>query len=237
MRKALTFDCHVLSDYRRDSGWGRCSMGALTRVASREELRSPEQSSSEPTLVLSVLIMKRVVLPGTTLLCAILFASCATPYQSQGLTGGYSDFLTAPDEATIMFHGNGYTPAERVVLMTALRCADVTLQRGYRYFVVTGAADVSGHFSFTTPGYATTYGSANAYGFGNFATAYGTSYTTVTPPQTFNIYKPGLSVAIKMSNSESALEPFGAFFNGQKARPKDAAFLSQSLRQFLGVKS
>jgi hypothetical protein len=188
-------------------------------------------------LMVNQSVMKRILLPGMTLLCAIFFASCATPYQPQGLTGGYSDFLTAPDEATIIFHGNGYTPAERVVLMTALRCAEVTLQHGYRYFIITGAADVSNRSSFTTPGYATTYGSANAYGFGSFATAYGTSYTTVTPPRTFNIYKPGLSVAIKMSNRESALEPFGAFFNGQKARPKDAAFLSRSLRQFLGIKS
>jgi hypothetical protein len=86
-----------------------------------------------------------------------------------------------------MFHGNGYTPVERVVVMTALRCADVTLQHGYRYFVVTGAADFSRRSSFTTPGYSSTYGTASAYGFGNFATAHGTSYTTTTPPQTFNV--------------------------------------------------
>jgi len=181
--------------------------------------------------------MKHVLFPGMALLCAVLLASCATPYQAQSLTGGYTEFLTAPDEATVMFHGNGYTPAERVVIMTALRCADVTLQHGYRYFVITGAADVSRHWSSTTPGYATTHSYASAYGFGNFATASGSSYTTTVPPGTISFYKPGLSVSIKMSSSETALEPFGMFFNGQKARPKDAAFLSQSLRRFLGIKS
>ena len=78
-------------------------------------------------LMINQLVMKRMLLPGMTLLWANFFASCATPYQPQGPTCGYSDFLTAPDEATIIFHGNGYTPAERVVLMTALRCAEVTL--------------------------------------------------------------------------------------------------------------
>jgi hypothetical protein len=66
-----------------------------------------------------------------------LLARCATEYQPQSFTGGFSDFMTAPDEAVVTFHGNGYTPAERVVEMAALRCAEVTLQHGYRYFVVT----------------------------------------------------------------------------------------------------
>src|SRR5262249_27380463 len=99
----------------------------------------------------------------------------------------------------------GYTSAERVVVMTALGCAEVTLAHGYRYFVGTGVGDLSRQSSFTTPGYASTSGSATA--FGNFAT--GTATTTFTPPQTFNIYKPGLMVSIKMSNNEKSLEHLG----------------------------
>jgi hypothetical protein len=30
-----------------------------------------------------------------------LLASCGTTYQAQGFTGGYADFLTAPDEASL----------------------------------------------------------------------------------------------------------------------------------------
>jgi hypothetical protein len=115
--------------------------------------------------------------------------------------------------------------------MTALRCAEVTLKNGYRYFVGTSIADLSSQSSFTTPGYAHTYGSATA--FGNYAT--GTATTTITPPQTFSFYKPGIMVSIKMSNNEKSLESFGIVINGQKVRPKDAAFLSQSLRQALGI--
>jgi hypothetical protein len=162
-----------------------------------------------------------------------MLASCATSYQPQSFTGGYSEYLTAPDEAVITFHGNGYTSAERVGQMTALRAAEVTLQHGYRYFIATGIFDQSTNSSFTTPGFANTYGSV--FGYGNYAT--GSATTVFTPPQTFNIYKPAISVTIRMSNDEQSLEPLGMLIGGQKIRPKDAAFLSQSLRQFLGIKS
>ena len=109
------------------------------------------------------------------LLALLALASCATGYQPQSFTGGFSDYLTAPDEAVITFHGNGYTSVERVIEMTALRCADVTLKNRYRYFVGTSIADLSSQSSFTTPGYAQTYGSATA--FGNYAT--GTATTTI----------------------------------------------------------
>jgi hypothetical protein len=69
------------------------------------------------------------------LLSLLALASCATDYQPQSLTGGFSDYMTAPDEAIVMFHANGYTSMERVIGMIALRCAEVTLAHGYRYFV------------------------------------------------------------------------------------------------------
>jgi hypothetical protein len=86
----------------------------------------------------------------------LALASCATGYQPQSFTGGFFGYLTAPDEAVVIFHGNGYTSAERVIEMAALRCADVTLQHGYRYFVGVSMADLSTNASFTTPGYANT---------------------------------------------------------------------------------
>jgi hypothetical protein len=130
------------------------------------------------------------------------------------------------------FHGNGYTGAQRLVEMAVLRCADVTLLHGYRYFVLMGAADLSGTTSFTTLGYAHTTGYANV--FGNFAT--GSATTIVTPPQTYRFYKPGVQLVIRMSNNEKQLEGIGIVVNGQRARPKDAAFLDQSLRAHLGIR-
>jgi|SRR5271166_3439905 len=166
------------------------------------------------------------------LFALLAVSGCATDYQPQGFTGGYDDYLTAPDVAVVTFHGNGYTPAERVVEMAGLRCAEVTLQHGYRYFVLLSAADLSGTTSFTTPGYAHTTGYANA--FGNFAT--GSTTTYYSPPQTHTFYKPGVQIVIKMSNSQKELEGIGLIINGRRAEPKDAAFVSQSLRAHLGVK-
>ena len=95
-----------------------------------------------------------------TLLSCLTLVGCATGYQPQSFTGGYSDFLQAPDVATITYRGNGYTDVLRVVEMAALHCCDVTLQHGYRYCVLVGAGDLSRTSSFTTPGYAYTSGSA-----------------------------------------------------------------------------
>lgn len=174
--------------------------------------------------------MKNLALAG---FLALALARCATDYQPQGFTGGYSDYLTAPDEAMITFHGNGYTAPERVGQMAALRCAEVTLEHNYRYFIMVGASDLSRTTSFTTPGYAQTYGSA--FGTGNFAT--GTATTTYTPPQTYRFFKPGVILTIKMSNNEKSLEPYESFMFGHHVEPKDAAFLRQSVRQYLGIKS
>jgi hypothetical protein len=57
---------------------------------------------------------------------------------------------SAPDEAIVTFYGNGYTSAMQVIQMTARRCAEATLQHGYRYFVGTAASDASSNYSFTT---------------------------------------------------------------------------------------
>lgn len=80
-----------------------------------------------------------VLIKNVALLWILALVGCATQYQPQGLTGGYSDLLRAPDEAVIAFHGNGFTSAERAGEMAALRCAEVTLQHGYRYFVLLSA--------------------------------------------------------------------------------------------------
>jgi len=63
----------------------------------------------------------------------LALASCATDYHPQSFTGGYSEFKVAPDTATVTFNGNGFTSGERAAQMAILRCADLTLQSGYRY--------------------------------------------------------------------------------------------------------
>jgi len=61
------------------------------------------------------------------------------------------------------------------------------------------------------------------------ATVTGLATTIYQPAQTHTSFKPGVRVAIKMSNDERSLATLGL--------PKDAAFLAQSLRQHLGIRS
>lgn len=76
-----------------------------------------------------------------------ILAGCfqTTPYQPDGLGGGYSDSHVDSSTMQVSFRGNGRTPQRTVELYMLYRCAQVTRDAGYNYFVLvnpsTGAAD------------------------------------------------------------------------------------------------
>jgi len=104
----------------------------------------------------------------------LLLSSCATPYQKNGFAGGYSDTKLQENIFKVDFKGNGYTTVERATDLCLLRCADVTLENGYKYFVIVGNQRDIENFTFTTPTFYQTYGTMYNYG----GTTYGsfTSY-------------------------------------------------------------
>ena len=67
---------------------------------------------------------------------ACLLASCATAYQPDGVSGGYSDQVRNGNTAQVSFRGNGMTTPATLHSYLLRRCAEVTLQDGYSYFVV-----------------------------------------------------------------------------------------------------
>jgi hypothetical protein len=67
---------------------------------------------------------------------ACLLASCATAYQPDGVSGGYSDQVRNGNTAQVSFRGNGMTTPETLHSYLLRRCAEVTLQDGYSYFVL-----------------------------------------------------------------------------------------------------
>jgi hypothetical protein len=73
-----------------------------------------------------------------TILLCLLLSSCATPtpYKAQWLTGGYSDIRYDKNTVKVSFRGNGYTSRETVEDYLLYRCAEITVERGYDYFVV-----------------------------------------------------------------------------------------------------
>ena len=52
---------------------------------------------------------------------AVLSAGCATAYQKQGLTGGFSETQLGENVFQISFKGNGYTSQDRASDFTLLR--------------------------------------------------------------------------------------------------------------------
>lgn len=72
-------------------------------------------------------------------LALILLSGCATPYQETGSTGGFTDKQISRNEFVVAFSGNGYTSGQRAADLCLLRCAEVTLENGFHYFILTAA--------------------------------------------------------------------------------------------------
>ena len=73
----------------------------------------------------------------TIYLFILLLAGCATSYQPKGLTGGFSEIQIAEGTYQITFEGNGFTEKRKTTDFTLLRSAEIALENGYRYFVIT----------------------------------------------------------------------------------------------------
>lgn len=65
-----------------------------------------------------------------------LLTACATPYQAEGLTGGYSDARLDENTVKVMFKGNGNTDKTIVENYALYRSAEVTLADGFDYFII-----------------------------------------------------------------------------------------------------
>ena len=71
------------------------------------------------------------------LLCACLFlAACATSYGPMAWSGGYSDLQLGDNIFRVTFEGNSYLTPARASEYALLRSADVALEKGFRYFIV-----------------------------------------------------------------------------------------------------
>jgi hypothetical protein len=86
-----------------------------------------------------------------TIVMALLLTACATPYQSKGLRGGFTDVQLNKNVFQIAFNGNGYTPPSDVQNMALLRASEVTLEHGFQYFVIVANSDVGTRGVIRTP--------------------------------------------------------------------------------------
>lgn len=127
----------------------------------------------------------------------MLVSGCATGYQRQGLTGGYTDTKIQDDIFKVNFRGNSYCGLDRAENFALLRCAEVVLENGYKYFVIVDEKSLTRTGSYTTPVTAQTYGTANVYGGSGYAHGSYSGTTHYSGGQTYAFHKPGTSYTIK----------------------------------------
>jgi len=121
-----------------------------------------------------------------TVFVAILLTSCATAYQKQSYTGGFSETQLGENIFQIAFKGNAYTSRERASDFTLLRSAEVVVEKGFRYFIIVDSEKYSKTGTYTTPTTYQTTGSAHVSG--NYIR--GSSRTTTSGGQTYTYSKP-----------------------------------------------
>jgi hypothetical protein len=154
------------------------------------------------------------------LFLGILGAGCATGYHALGINGGFEDSRIDESTFLVSFRGNGYTSAERVETLLLYRCAEITRDSGFDYFVLLREEATSSQSVEQTPGHYTarTTGSAQAYDGG----AYGASTTTGT-------YSPGTQIAVTRHGASARIRAF------KGARPSEDpnAFAADSVLKYL----
>ena len=69
-------------------------------------------------------------------LLLVTLPGCATPYQRDGLTGGFTNERMSDTTYRVRFKGNNYTTREKVERSLLYRCAELTQQLGYQHFIV-----------------------------------------------------------------------------------------------------
>ncbi len=152
------------------------------------------------------------------LICSLL-TGCATKYQTQGLSGGYSSSQLNENVFRITFKGNGFTDRERTTDFVFLRSAEVALENGYSYFTIVGSTRRLNSSYIATPVQTTTNINSNVYG---------SSVNTVATTTTFggDYYK---------ISSPTATNTIACF----KDKPKDfsynARIIVKSIKEKYGI--
>jgi hypothetical protein len=152
---------------------------------------------------------------------AVVLGGCATAYQAEGFSGGFSETQLDTNVFRVSFRGNGYTRAERAEELALLCSAELTLKNGFTHFAIIEGRSREQSGSYTTPTQSYTTGSATAYG----NSAYGSARTTSYGGQTIHFSKPSTTNTIMCFNGKPDIQGLAY----------DAQFICNSLGQKHGV--
>jgi hypothetical protein len=146
-----------------------------------------------------------------------IFSGCATAYKREGFTGGFSETQLGENVFQVSFRGNGFSSRTRASDFALLRSSEITLENGFRYFIITDSEKYSKKSSYKTPTRSHTTGRAHSYG--NYS--YGSAKTKTYGGQTYKISKPRANNTIVCFEEKPNI--VGAVF--------DATFIVSSIKQ------
>lgn len=134
------------------------------------------------------------------LLCA---AGCATPYQRDAYSGGYSEVRIDARTFEVTVRGNGHTRRQRVSAMLTYRCAELTQESGFDYFIVVDSGrDAQQQIIETSGSYS---GSSTSYGGGT------TTSGAYTHGQKYTFTRHSANATIRMFHTDDADRPPSAY--------------------------
>lgn len=144
---------------------------------------------------------------------SVVFAGCAsvTPYQGIGNNkeGGYSATQHSDDSYSVTYQGTEYSQPEQVYDYALLRSAELTVECGYAYFVIT-SGDVRNQNTYRyNPGMPASRDTE--YRTSPLGTPYTyTAYSPATAGHSYQIKIPAYTFTIKMYKEKNAVRaPWG----------------------------
>lgn len=119
----------------------------------------------------------------------VALAGCATAYQADGLSGGYTETQLSQNVYRVSFKGNGFTHAETADDMALLRSAELMLEKGFPFFLIENGSSRTNYMTVTSPVRANTTGTidANSNTFRARTTFSGGNTTMIQSPTTTNV--------------------------------------------------
>jgi hypothetical protein len=164
-------------------------MGRYLCNAGKEPQQGNPADALQSPLILVVMHKEEQIMRPILFLAfisVVLLSGCATTYQKESFTGGFSETQLGENIFQVSFKGNAYTSREKASDFTLLRSAEIAIENGYRYFVVIESEKYSKAGTYTSPTTSQTTGSA--YASGNYV--HGSATTTTYGGQTYTTSKP-----------------------------------------------
>ena len=143
--------------------------------------------------------------------------ACATPYGKYGFLGGFTDSRIDENTFSISVDTNALTSQQITSMHALYRAAELTVENGFDYFVITSDANNSTSMAMAIPGSSTSNTTINTYG----STTYGRTTTTYAPTTVVPVVYPNSTLTIKS-------------FKGAKPDAAPNAYDARSVMRYIG---